>query len=168
MDEVTVARIGRAHGLRGEVTVASHTDRPEERFVAGASFRTDPDRGAVTVRSVRLQGTTWVLGLDGVSDRTGAEALRGTRLLAAPEEDDDEGWYEDDLVGLQVVHVQDGPVGRVAALHRRPAQDLLEVTLEAGSTAYLPFVAQIVPEVDVPGGRIVIDPPDGLLDLGAG
>ena len=166
MDEVMVARIGRANGLKGEVTVQLHTDRPQERFTAGARFRTEPSAGELTVRSARVQGTTWVLGFAEVSDRSGAEGLRDTRLMAAPDEDDDDGWYEDDLVDLQVYDVGGTLVGVVVALLQRPAQDLLEVALAGGGTAYVPFVEQIVPVVDVEAGRIEIDPPPGLLDLG--
>lgn len=161
-----VARIGRANGLKGEVTVQVHTDRPGERFVAGARFRTEPSIGQLTVCSARMQGVTQVLGFEEARDRTAAEALRGTRLLAQPDEEDDDGWYEDDLVDLQVVLLDGSPVGRIVALHQRPAQDLLEVALQGGGTAYVPFVEQIVPNVDVEAGRIEIDPPPGLLDLG--
>lgn len=166
MDEVMVARIGRANGLKGEVTVQLHTDRPQERFTPGARFRTDPPIGEITVRSARMQGTTWVLGFEQVHDRTAAEGLRDTRLMAAPDEDDDDGWYEDDLIDLQVYGVDGALVGVVVALLQRPAQDLLEVALEGGGTAYVPFVEQIVPVVDIEAGRIEIDPPAGLLDLG--
>lgn len=99
-DEVLVARIGKPHGLRGEVTVQVHTDVPHERFVVGAAFGTDPDRGALTVRAARVHNGIQLLAFEEASDRTAAEALRGTRLFAAPDEEDDEGFYEDDLVGL--------------------------------------------------------------------
>lgn len=166
MKEVMVARIGRANGLKGEVTVQVHTDRPDERFVPGARFRTEPSAGELTVRSARMQGTTQILGFEQARDRSAAEALRGTRLLATPDADEDDGWYEDDLVGLQVVLLDGSSVGTVSALHQRPAQDLIEVALTDGGTAYVPFVEQMVPVVDVEAGRVEIDPPPGLLDLG--
>lgn len=118
------------------------------------------------MRSARVQGTTWVLGFEQVRDRTGAEGLRDTRLMAAPDEDEDDGWYEDDLVDLIVYDVDGALVGAVVALLQRPAQDLLQIALEGGGTAYVPFVEQIVPVVDIEAGRIEIDPPPGLLDLG--
>lgn len=161
-----VARIGRPHGLRGEVTVQSHTDQPAERFVAGAEFVTEPPLGRLTIRSARLQGKAWVLGFVQVIDREGAEAIRGTRLLAAPDAPgEDDGFYEEDLVGLQVVLPDGSLVGTVTALHQRPAQDLIEIELVAGTAAYVPFVEEIVPEVDLEAGRMVIDPPPGLLEL---
>ncbi|MBD2759187.1 ribosome maturation factor RimM [Yimella sp. cx-573] len=166
MDEVLVARIGKPHGLRGEVTVQVHTDVPEERFVSGATFSTDPDRGPLTVRAARVHNGIQLLAFEEALDRTAAEGLRGTRLSAPAVDDEDDAYYEDDLVGLPVVDTAGASIGSVKALISRPAQDLLEVELADGRTAYLPFVEQIVPEVDLDAGRVVADPPPGLLDLG--
>lgn len=170
MDDVVVARVGKPHGLKGEVTVRVHTDVPEERFAAGAVLRTDPeDRGPLTVRTARVHRGIWLLGFEGATDRNAAEALRGTRLLTEPDPgDDDDAWYEDELVGLAVVTVDGAEVGTVAGLQDRPAQDLLELTLAGGGTAYVPLVEEIVPEIDLEAGRVVIDPPPGLLELGRG
>lgn len=165
MDEVLVARIGKPHGLRGEVTVQVHTDEPDERFVVGAVFSTDPDRGPLTVRSARVHNGIQLLAFEEADDRTAAEALRNTRLRAAAADDDD-AFYEDDLVGLAVFDTAGTVLGTVLALHPRPAQDLLEIELSDGRVAYLPFVEQIVPEVDLEAGRIIADPPPGLLELG--
>ncbi|WP_137121840.1 ribosome maturation factor RimM [Segeticoccus rhizosphaerae] len=166
---VVVARIGKAHGLRGEVTVRVHTDTPDERFVVGARFETEPaSAGPLTLRSVRDHNGILLLGFEEASDRTGAEGLRGTRLLAAEEADAEDAWYEDDLVGLAVVDVHGHSLGEVTGLESRPAQDLLVLRLADGRTARVPFVAQLVPEVDVDGGRVVVDPPEGLLDLDEG
>jgi 16S rRNA processing protein RimM len=176
---LTVARIGKPHGLRGEVTVRLHTDDPERRFAPGAAFRTEAAPGSgvprsLTIRSTRVHNGIWLLAFEQVPDRTGAESLRGTRLLletdeagAKPGEPEDDAWYEDDLVGLEVVRRDGARVGTVSGLELGAAQDLLVVTLQAGGTAYLPFVEAIVPEVDVDGGRVVVDPPDGLLELNA-
>lgn len=166
MDEVLVARIGKPHGLRGEVTVQVHTDVPQERFVEGATFSTDPDRGSLTVRTARVHNGIQLLAFEEALDRTAAEGLRGTRLSAPAVDDEDDAYYEDDLVGLPVVDTSGASIGSVKALVSRPAQDLLEVELADGRTAYLPFVEQIVPEVDLDAGRVVADPPPGLLDLG--
>jgi 16S rRNA processing protein RimM len=166
-----VARIGKAHGLRGEVTVQTHTDAPEQRFVVGAEFATQTpagDEGApLVLRSVRVHQGTYLLGFEGVPDRTSAEALRNTRLVAEEEPvDEEDGWYEEDLLGFAVALADGTEVGTVAALHIRPVQDLLEVRLVGGGRALVPFVDEIVPEVDEEARRVVIDPPDGLLDLG--
>lgn len=184
--QLVVARIGKPHALRGEVTVQLHTDDPRSRFVPGATFRTEAAAGSgvpreLTLRSARLHQGTWLLAFDQVPDRTGAEGLRGTRLLAeaAPTEDagaddageSDEGWYEDELVGLDVLDPAGARLGRVSGLEVGAAQDLLRVTLEgggrAGAEVLVPFVRAIVPTVDLAARRVVVDAPPGLLELEA-
>ncbi|MFX0537728.1 ribosome maturation factor RimM [Ornithinimicrobium sp. Y1847] len=162
------ARIGKPHGLRGEVTVQVHTDDPEGRFVTGASFATEPaGRGPLTLRGVRIHQGIYLLAFEGHTDRNAAEALRGTRLLVAEAEepDDDEGWREEDLLGFAVVLPDGSAVGTIAALHLRDVQDLLEVQTPGGPVL-VPFVDDLVPEIDEDARRIVIDPPPGLLELG--
>ncbi|HSP59826.1 MAG TPA: ribosome maturation factor RimM [Ornithinimicrobium sp.] len=167
--ELVAARIGRPHGLRGEVTVQVHTDEPERRFVPGAEFRTDPpSAGPLRLRTVRVHQGTYLLGFEGHADRTAAETLRGTRLLVDDEDSDeaqDDAWREEELVGLEVVLPDGTLLGRVAALHLRPVQDLLEVDTPRGRVL-VPFVEELVPEVDEEAGRVVVDPPPGLLELG--
>lgn len=166
--QVVVARIGKAHGLRGEVTVQVLTGAPDERFVPGATFVTDPaSTGPLVLRSARDNNGILLLGFEGTDDRSGAEALRGTKLLADALTDDggEETWYERDLIGLRAVTVAGVDVGEVTALESRPAQDLLVLRLRDGREALVPFVTAIVPEVDIGGGRVVLDPPAGLLDL---
>lgn len=166
--QVVVARIGKAHGLRGEVTVQVLTAAPGDRFVPGASFVTDPaEAGPLVLRSARDHNGVLLLGFEQTEDRSGAESLRGIKLLGDVIEDDDDedSWYERDLVGLKAVTVGGTEVGEVTALQSRPTQDLLVVRLTDGREALVPFVAAIVPEVDLKRGRIVLDPPAGLLDL---
>lgn len=166
--QVVVARVGKAHGLRGEVTVQVLTGAPDERFVPGATFMTEPaDVGPLVLRSARDNNGILLLGFEHTDDRTGAEALRGIKLMAEVlgDDGDEEAWYERDLIGLRVVTLTGQQVGEVVALESRPAQDLLVLRLSDGRKALVPFVKAIVPEVDVPGGRIVLDPPAGLLDL---
>jgi len=166
--KVVIARIGKAHGLRGEVTVQVLTGAPDERFVPGATFATDPDSaGPLVLRSARDNNGILLLGFESTDDRSGAEALRGIKLLANPLEDDgdEDAWYERDLVGLKAVTVDGREVGEVTALESRPAQDLLVLRLTDGREARIPFVTALVPEVDVDGGRVVLDPPPGLLEL---
>jgi len=176
--DYVVARVGRAHSLKGEVTVQLHTDEPAARFVPGTTFTTDAPPGRVvpatlTLRSARSHNGTWLLAFEQVGDRTAAESLRGTRLLlgggarGAPEAPPGSGdaWYEHDLVGLAAVTTQGEPVGTVSGLELGAAQDLLVLKLTGGRTAYIPFVSALVPDVDIEGGRVVIAPPPGLLEL---
>ena len=166
--QVVVARVGKAHGLRGEVTVQVLTGAPDERFVPGATFLTHPPQaGPLVLRSARDNNGILLLGFEHTEDRTGAEALRGIKLLAEvlADDEDEEVWYERDLVGLKAVTVGGIEVGEVTALQSRPAQDLLVLRLADGREALVPFVTAIVPEVDITGGRVVLDPPSGLLDL---
>ena len=162
------ARIGKPHGLRGEVTVQVHTDDPQGRFVPGATFATDPpERGPLELRGVRVHQGIYLLAFEGHPDRTAAEALRGTRLLVVDdaEDEEDEGWREEDLLGCEVVLPDGSALGTVSALHVRPVQDLLEVRTTRGEVL-VPFVDELVPEIDEEGRRVVVDPPPGLLELG--
>src|SRR5690606_4506798 len=111
-----------------------HTDDPEGRFVVGAVFATDPpERGPLELRSVRVHQGVYLLGFEGHPDRTAAETLRGTRLLVEDaDEEDDDGWREEDLLGFEVVLPDGTVIGTVSALHLRPVQDLLEVRTERG------------------------------------
>lgn len=170
-----VARIGKPHGLRGEVTVRAHTDDPAGRFVPGTVFATEATAGsgvprALTLATARLHREIWLLCFEEIPDRTGAESLRGTTLHLPEDsldaaEDDEDSWYEEELVGLAALDPAGERLGEVSALHTRAAQDLLVVRLDDGAEAMVPFVAAIVTEVDVDGGRVVIDAPPGLLDL---
>jgi 16S rRNA processing protein RimM len=177
-DALLVARIGKPHGLHGEVTVQLHTDDPDARFALGAVLETKAAPGSgvprtLTVASTRVHRGIWLIGFEQIPDRTGAESLRGTQLfldaadLTSDQDDDSEGWYEDELVGLAVVTTDGTVVGEVTALETRAVQDLLVVRLTGGGEALVPFVEAIVPEVDVDGGRVVVDAPPGLLELNA-
>ncbi|NYF97192.1 ribosome maturation factor RimM [Janibacter cremeus] len=166
-----VARIGKPHALRGEVTVQLHTDDPESRFVPGAVFDTRAEVGSgvprqLTLATARVHRGIWLLGFEGIPDRTGAESLRGTRLvLAEPDESQDDGWYEKDLVGL-MAHTPAGDViGEVIALELGAAQDRLVLRRPTGEETLIPFVEAIVPEIDPSAGRLVVDAPPGLLDI---
>ena len=175
-DSLLIARIGKPHGLHGEVTVQTHTDDPERRFVAGREFDTEAEAGTgvprvLTLSSARKHRETWLLGFAEIPDRTGAESLRGTRLFVGTAEldeaadDDEEGWYEHDLVDLAVVDPAGAPLGIVTGLVVGSVQDLLEVRLTDGRDALVPFVQAIVTDVDVEAGRVVVDAPAGLFDL---
>ncbi|SBT53189.1 ribosome maturation factor RimM [Micromonospora auratinigra] len=177
---LVVGRIGKPHGIRGEVTVEVRTDEPEARFTPGAVLRTDPgvvpsEPGAwrvpaeLTVESARWHQGRLLVVFAGVADRNVAEALRNTLLSVdsgevAPPEDPEE-FHDHQLVGLAVVTPSGERLGEVARIDHAPASDLLVLRRPEGRTALIPFVKAIVPEVDLVGGRVVVDPPGGLLDL---
>ena len=168
---LVLARIGKPHGLRGEVTVRLHTDEPETRFPVGAVIETEADPGsgvpkALTIASTRVHNGVWLLSFEEIPDRTGAEGLRGTRLVseeAAPATDDEDAFYEDDLVGLEARDPSGAVVGTVTGLEIGAAQDRLVLTLTDGVTAYVPFMRHMVPVVAE--DHVVVDPPAGLFDL---
>ncbi|NGO73061.1 ribosome maturation factor RimM [Streptomyces boncukensis] len=166
--QLVVARIGRAHGIKGEVTVEVRTDEPELRLGPGARLATDPSSaGPLTVAEGRVHSGRLLLRFEGVRDRTAAEALRNTLLIAEvdPEErpEDPEEFYDHQLADLDVVTREGAAVGRVEEVAHPPGQDLLVVRREDGGELLVPFVHEIVPEVDLAEQRIVIDPPPGLL-----
>nr|WP_155073872.1 ribosome maturation factor RimM [Streptomyces taklimakanensis] len=166
---MVVARIGRAHGIKGEVTVEVRTDEPEVRLAPGAVLATDPASvGPLTIAAGRVHSGRLLLRFEGVRDRTAAEALRNTLLIAevdpdeAPEDPDE--YYDHQLVDLDVVTRDGTAVGRVEEIAHLPYQDLLVVRRVDGGEVLIPFVAEIVPEVDLEAQRAVVDPPPGLLD----
>ncbi len=162
---LTVARVGRAHGLRGEVGLDVRTDDPEDRLAVGTVLQTEPaDRGPLTVQQVRVQHDRWFVTFAEASDRTAAESLRGVVLVVDADEDSDEdAWYPHQLTGLRAEHVDGRLLGEVVGLEHLPAHDMLMVREPDGVRTLVPFVRAIVPVVDVPGGRVVLDPPGGLM-----
>lgn len=161
-----VGRVGRPHGVQGEVTVEVRTDAPEVRFAPGAVLGAGTGRTLVVAGSRPHTGRLLV-AFEGVGDRTGAEALRGTLLTAEPPgpeagEDPDE-FHDAQLEGLAAVTPSGAPVGTVTEVVHLPGQDLLALDTPRGEVL-VPFVRALVPEVDLGRGVIVVDPPEGLLE----
>jgi len=163
--ELTVARVGKAHGLRGEVALDLRTDDPEERLAVGSRLATVPaSAGPLAVATVRVHQGRWLVGFEGVRDRSEAEALRGVELVVEVDASDEEdAWYPHELAGLRAQDADGRELGRVEGLEHLPAHDMLVLREPDGSRTLVPFVRQIVPVVDVPGGFVVLDPPGGLL-----
>ncbi|WP_405722590.1 ribosome maturation factor RimM [Streptomyces sp. NBC_01537] len=167
--QLVVGRIGRAHGIKGEVTVEVRTDEPEQRLGPGAVLATDPaSAGPLTIETGRVHSGRLLLRFEGVKDRTAAEGLRNTLLIAEvdPAElpEDPEEFYDHQLMDLDVVLADGTAVGRISEISHLPYQDLLVVKRPDGSEVMIPFVEEIVPEIDLEEQRAVINPPPGLLD----
>jgi 16S rRNA processing protein RimM len=168
-----VGRIGRPHGLKGEVAVEPRTDEPDRRFAVGARLQTRRDRpgsrpaatSELTVVATRWHSGRLLVTFEEVADRTAAEEARGTMLVVPvdPEEapEDPEEFYDHQLVGLRVVAPTGEELGVLADVVHGAAQDLLAVRV-GDREVLVPFVSALVPEVDVAGGRIVVDDRPGL------
>jgi len=171
--EVVVGRIGKAHGLRGEVTLDVRTDEPDRRFAPGAVLRAEPPTGsASTLRSVTVKSARWhssrlLAAFEEIPGRNEAEAARGLLLYAdvdpheAPADPDE--YYDHQLVGLAAYDEQGRQLGEVTALVHGGAQDLLTIRTPDGRDTLVPFVKALVPEVDVVGGRLVVADRPGLV-----
>jgi 16S rRNA processing protein RimM len=175
---VIVGRIGRPHGIRGEVVVGVRTDEPDLRFAVGSRLdlersdtgasQQDPAARQLTVASARWHSGQLLVSFAGITDRTAAGELTGGWLgvdtSQLPETADPDEFRDHELIGLSVRTTSGDPVGEVTdVLHY--GQDLLVVRRAGqGQECLVPFVKAIVPEVDVRGGVVIIDPPPGLLD----
>jgi 16S rRNA processing protein RimM len=169
--QLVVGRVAKPHGVHGEIAVEVRTDDPELRLAAGAALATEPaSAGPLTITGRRWHKGQLLVTFEGVDDRDEADELRGTLLVVDSGDlediDDPDEFRDHQLIGLSVVNVAGEPVGAVRdVLHY--GQDTLVVAgsgKRAGAEILVPFVAAIVPEVDLETGRLVIDPPAGLLD----
>jgi len=185
---LVVGQIGKPHGIRGEVSVVVRTDEPEERFVPGSVFVTEVPRdrrvstGPAAVSGVKfdvpkqlvLESIRWHQGrgiavFENIYDRNVAEELRGVFLQVDSDEltppDDPDEFHDHQLVGLRVESADGTVHGSVERIEHAPSSDLIVLKKTGGGTALIPFVSAMVPIVDVAGGKIVVDLPEGLLDL---
>ena len=178
--QVVVGRIGKAHGIRGEVSVEPRTDEPERRFAVGAVLDTEaPGGGAphgpgrpprLTVRTTRWHQSRLLVTFEEIPDRTAAEVARGLLLVATVTADetpeDPEEFYDHQLVGLRVVTTDGREVGELAEVVHGAAQDLLVVRTPERREVLVPFVEALVPVVDLAAGRVeVLDQPGLLTEL---
>lgn len=174
MTEVVVGHIVRPHGVRGEVVVEVRTDEPHERFYPEATYATD--QGDLVAEKVRWHQGRPMLTLRGITDRTAAEGLRRVELRVdiSDEEPDlgDDEFRDIDLVGLTVVdHGPDNEdsagaeVGTVLRIDHGPAHDLLVVKRRGQHPALIPFVAEMVDEIDLEAETVRVTLPPGLLEL---
>ncbi|PUA80808.1 ribosome maturation factor RimM [Nocardioides currus] len=171
--EVVVGRIGKPHGIRGEVTIDVRTDEPERRFAPGTTVRAQPPQGSasrissLTVGRARWHQQVLLVTFEEIVDRNAAEAARGIVLHAtlgpddAPE--DPEEFYDHQLIGLAAYDEEGTHLGELTAVVHGAAQDLLTIRTPDGRSTLVPFVAALVPEVDVAAGRVVIADRPGLV-----
>jgi 16S rRNA processing protein RimM len=168
--QLVVGVIARPHGVRGEVVVDVATDDPAARLPAGAVLATDPPAaGPLTIEAVRPHQGRLLVVFAGVPDREAAAGLRGVRLCVDSAEitvpDDPDEFSDFQLIGLVAEDSAGERLGEVVRIDHGPGADLLVLRLTGGRDALVPFVRAIVPEVDLAGGRLVITPPGGLLEL---
>ena len=171
-DRVLVARIGAAHGIRGEVRVKAFTADPAD--IAAYGPLEAPDGRRFEVAGLRpaagTPGDMLVVRLKGVTDRNTAEALNGLELSIPrdrlPPADEDE-YYHADLIGLAATLKDGAPLGTVIGVHNYGAGDLLEIAPRRGDTVLVPFTRAIVPVVDIAAGTLTVDPPPGLVEAGS-
>ncbi|MEZ0342601.1 ribosome maturation factor RimM [Mycobacterium sp. pV006] len=171
--ELVIGRVAKAHGVTGEVAVEVRTDDPEGRFVAGATLHGRAPKGDArrdyVIESVRSHGGRLLMRLQGVTDRDGADGLRGTLFVVdsadLPPIDDPDEFYDHQLEGLAVWTVAGVHVGTVAEVLHTAGGELLAVRTETRTEVLVPFVSAIVVSVSLDEQKMVIDPPEGLLDL---
>lgn len=172
--ELRVARLLKAHGLKGGLKLELYTDDPAARFQPGARLSVQVPTDSpwfgqqLTVRELKFFNAQPVAFFEGIDDRTAAEGL--VRAILWVEQDPEEttgesdAWFDHQLVGLEVRQGQ-ARLGEIIRVDHLPAQDLLVVTGEGFSGEVLvPFVKAFVPEVNVEGGFVLVDPPGGLFD----
>lgn len=170
--QLRVARLTKAHGLKGAIKIELYTDDPERRFVPGAVFTLQvPTSSPWHGKTIELAELKWfnthpVAFFKDVPDRTTAESLLKAilwidqDLTETPDEED--AWFDHQLVGLSVM--RDGmKVGTVSLVEHLPAQDLLHIATDAGEVL-VPFVKAIVPTVDIKAGTLTVTPPTGLFE----
>lgn len=170
--DVVVGRVVKEHGIRGEVAVQPHTDSPELRFAAGVMLTGRARDGAttrLTVESSRPHGERLLVRFDGITDRDAAAGLRGYTLRLDSSElaetDDPDEFHDHQLIQLHGELSDGTTVGTVTDVVHGPAGELLVLDTGGGNTVLVPFVRQIVTAVELDRGRLVIDPPEGLLDV---
>mgnify|MGYP006274106459 CR=1 FL=1 len=165
---VCLGRIVVAHGIRGEVGLETYTEFPDE-IAAYGDFTDEIGERTFVMTGLRFGPKGMLATFDGVNDRNAAEDLKGTRLFvprsALPRIRAKDEYYQADLIGMAAVLKDGADLGTVSAVHNFGAGDLLEVRVPGRrETVLVPFTKEVVPDVDVKARRLVVDPPDGLLD----
>ncbi len=162
---VLMARIGAAHGIRGEVRVKAYGDDPLS-FTDYGVLTTKDGKQSFEVVNARVQKTVVITKFKEVTDRNRAEELNGVELYIdrdqLPETEDDEFYYSD-LNGLSVQSPSGELLGKIAAVQDFGAGDLFEIRPKRGKTFYIPFTKDFVPEINLEAGFVTADIPEGYL-----
>lgn len=165
---VVVGRIGRAHGIRGDVAVDVRTDEPERRFARGAVVLANGR--SLTVAASRWHSGRMLVSFAEVADRTAAEQLRGTLLESEVDPDevpeDEDAYYDRQLIGLEARGANGVVIGSVVSVVHHDEQDTLIVAAD-GRELMIPFVSALVPTVDLAGGHLIVADVPGLIDPAA-
>lgn len=163
---VVVGRIGRAHGIRGDVSVEVRTDEPDVRFAVGNELITDSGKH-LRIREAKWHSGRLLLAFDGVDDRTEVEKLRGLLLQVDRDEsetpEDPDEFYDSALIDCDVVDEQGTSLGKVREVLHLPAHDVLAIDRD-GEEILIPFIEEFVPQIDTAARRILVTPPEGLLE----
>ncbi len=168
-ERVIVGRIGRAHGIRGDVSIEVRTDEPELRFAAGTPLiaGTPADR-ILWVSDARWHSGRLLVAFQDINDRTSAEQLTGSLLEAevdaAARPDAPDEFYDRHLIGLRVQLADGTEIGEIREVLHLAGHDTLNVERLDGTELLVPFVQQIVSSVDLDLGVAILDPPIGLLN----
>ena len=163
---VCLGVISGARGMRGEVRIKSFTEKADDIAAYGRVYDESGGRSWSIEVSGQARGQV-IARLDGVEDRAAAEALKGLLLhvpRAVLSELGDDEYYHADLVGLRAELAGGGAMGTVRAVHDFGAGPILEIAAEGDSGVLVPFTRAAVPEVDMAAGKVVVDPPAGLLE----
>ena len=159
---ICLGQIGKANGIQGHVRVKPFTGEPEALSDHG-KLEDESGKTSFKVASLRaIKGGMLVVKFKGVNDRNAAEALNGTKLYIdrdkLPDVDDEDDFYIEDLLGLDVVTTSGEAYGQVANVDNYGAGDLIDIKPDNGSSVLVPFTKEAVPEVDLAGRKITIDP----------
>ena len=164
---LNVARIGRPHGVRGEVTIEVRTDSPEKRFAPGSKLTTESGKfGPLTIESVRNNNGTLLIKFVEISDRNQAEELKNQILVAEidlSKESGENEFHLQQILGCGAFLENGEKVGTIIDVVHIPGQDLLVID-HNGREVLIPFVSEIVPDIDIENRKITISEKEGLFD----
>ena len=166
--DVVVGRLGRPHGVHGEISVEVRTDDPENRFAIGAKITLKENNKKLTVAATRWHLSRLLIKFEEIQDRTQVDQVRGKLLVVEVNPTEatlgNNEFYEFQLIDLEVFNTKNEKLGVVKEVLPGTAQSLIVVKTMDKKEVMVPFVNQLVPEVDIKNKRVVMNPPSGLFD----